>query len=135
MKVFCTQCWTQSDASAVTCPKCGAALAADERSYEEKLLRSLDHPIKEVRLRACWLIGEKELEAAADKLMATATNDVDMFVRHAAIQALGHLHSPAIAEFLEAQLRTDDRWMEVDVKKSLNRLRRGALIDSQSKAG
>jgi hypothetical protein len=50
-------------------PECGAGLAADERSYEEKLLHSLKHPIKEVRLRACWLIGAKEMEKASSQLM------------------------------------------------------------------
>lgn len=135
MIVFCTHCWRQLNSSAKTCPYCGADLTQDNRSYEEKLIGALDHPLNEARVRACWLIGAKTIEAAADKLISVAKDDVDMFVRHAAIQALGHLHSPDIVPFLESLLGTDDRWLEMDVKKSLHRLKYAKCIEDRNTSG
>lgn len=131
MIVFCTHCWNQVDGSATTCRNCGADIVRDERTYDEKLIDALDHPLNAARVRACWLIGAKTIEVAVDKLITVAMDDPDMFVRHAAIQALGHLHSTKIAPFLKGLLGSDDRWMETDVKRSLYRLSHESGIHAQ----
>lgn len=71
MIVFCTKCWIETDSSRQQCPRCGADLAVDSRSYEEKLISSLDHPLPQARalcLLAHWRqangIGRDEIDVA-----------------------------------------------------------------------
>jgi hypothetical protein len=91
MIAFCTHCWAEIDARLDQCSQCGADLAADSRSYEEKLIGALAHPLPQARARVCWLIGENRISAAAPCLMRLAEHDPDLFVRRAAVEGLGAL--------------------------------------------
>ena len=97
--MFCTECWHETDSSHRTCPRCGANLAINPHSYEEKLISALDHPLAEARVRACWLVGINNIQAAATKLMSVVENDTDLFVRRAAVQALGKIRARASRTF------------------------------------
>ncbi len=61
MIAFCTHCWNEIDAAANPCPNCHADLGADSRSYEEKLVAALAHPLPAARVRICWLIAENNI--------------------------------------------------------------------------
>jgi MFS family permease len=86
--VFCTHCWTEIDAAVTTCAHCHADFTNDARTYSEKLVAALEHPLPEVRERMCWLIGENQIGSAIPRLMEVAAKDSDLFVRRAAFQAL-----------------------------------------------
>ncbi len=131
MIVFCTHCWTETNSSLSRCPKCGADLALDQRSYEEKLVGALDHPLPEARVRTCWLLGTNRIQVASEKLMEMAQEDPDLFVRHAAVQALGYLRAPDIVPFLEELAKQDDRWMVREIRDSLERLK----VEANASAG
>jgi uncharacterized membrane protein YvbJ len=60
---FCTHCWTEVDSEDLQCPKCGADFGNDARSYEQKLVAALRHPLPEARVRVCWLLGENRFIA------------------------------------------------------------------------
>jgi hypothetical protein len=130
MIVFCTKCWIETDSSRQQCPRCGADLAVDSRSYEEKLISSLDHPLPQARARACWLIGVKQMESGVTKLMSLVQKDADLFVRRAAVQALGRLRSTEAVALLESLIGKSDLWMEAEARKSLHRIK-GRLNESK----
>lgn len=54
---FCPECFTRLDPGAERCPSCGAATAADERTYEEKLVKALDHHLSDRRIIAARILG------------------------------------------------------------------------------
>jgi HEAT repeat protein len=122
MIVFCTHCWAETQSTELQCSQCGADLTTDARSYEEKLIAALDCPLAQVRIRVCWLINTKEVQAALWKLIALAREDADLFVRRAAVEALGHLHSPLALPVLETLAAQNDRWLAVEARRSIHHL-------------
>lgn len=88
MIAFCTRCWGEIDAVATKCIHCAVDLATDTRTYNEKLIAALDHPLPDVRERVCWLIGENRMRSAIPRLIEVAEHDSDLFVRREAQMAL-----------------------------------------------
>jgi HEAT repeat protein len=119
---FCTHCWTELDASIDQCPYCGIDQAADPRSYEEKLLAALEHPLPEARVRICWLIGENTVRAAVPGLIRMAEHDPDLFVQKAAVEALGQLKDQRANPLLRALSGSTNRFLALTAKKSLRRI-------------
>ena len=124
MIVFCTHCWTETTSDKTTCPHCGADLSLDCRSFEAKLVSALDHPLPEARARICWLVGKNHVEGAVEKLMELVQSDPDMFVRRAAIEALGHLSSTTVKDFLRSLVGKENPWLRETIKDSLRQLQR-----------
>jgi HEAT repeat protein len=122
MIVFCTHCWAETQSTELQCPQCGTDLTTDARSYEEKLIEALNCPLAQVRIRACWVIETKEVRAALWKLISLAREDPDLFVRRAAVEALGHLHSPLALPVLESLAAQNDRWLAVEALRSIRYL-------------
>lgn len=123
MIVFCTHCWAETQSTETQCPQCGVDLTMDARSYEEKLIGALDCPLAQVRIRGCWLIEVKEVREALDKLIALTREDPDIFVRRAAVEALGHLHSPFALAALESLVARNDGWLAVEALRSIDLLK------------
>lgn len=67
-EAFCMQCFSMMPRAATVCPVCGhAAVALTARSYREKLVAALRHPLAEVRMRVVIALGfRRDVEAAAD---------------------------------------------------------------------
>jgi HEAT repeat protein len=116
---FCTHCWTELDASIDQCPYCGTGQDADPRSYEEKLVAALEHPLPEARVRICWLIGENTVRAAVPGLIHMVEHDPDLFVQKAAVEALGKLKDRRSDPLLRAISGSTNRFLAVAAKKSL----------------
>jgi len=124
MIVFCTHCWTETTSDKTACPHCGANLTLDPRSFETKLISALDHPLPVTRARICWLVGRNHVEGAVEKLMELVRSDPDMFVRRAAVEALGHLSSPTIKDFLQSLVVQENPWLRRTIQDSLRHLQR-----------
>ncbi len=97
MLAFCTQCWAEIQAEAKACPACGAVLDQDPRSFQEKLVGALRHPLPATRVRICWLLGEQVGEWAVSHLVPML-KDRDAFVRASAVTALGKIGGAAARE-------------------------------------
>jgi hypothetical protein len=123
MIAFCTHCWEEVDTTLDRCPHCGADLAADSRSYEEKLIGALEHPLPQARVRICWLIGDNRIVAAVPRLMHLAEHDPDLFVRRAAVEALGALQDPRSSSLLHTFSEGPDRLIAAAAKRSLKWLK------------
>lgn len=86
---FCPQCWTEISESAGGCPHCGYDLSSYERlSYEEKLILSLKHPIRENRMMAIQLLGNLKSEKAVVALECMLESEEDFYVLRETIHAL-----------------------------------------------
>jgi len=86
---FCPQCWTEIPESALECPHCGYDLSSYERlSYEEKLILSLRHPLRENRMMAIRLLGDLQSERAVAALESMLKSEEDFYVLRETIHAL-----------------------------------------------
>ncbi len=122
MIAYCTHCWREVNSDTIVCPSCKADLTLDPRTYEEKLIRALVHPLPEARARICWLIGENHIRQAAPDLMKLAVEDPDLFVRKAALEGLGALRDLRATSLLRAISRSENRFLATSAKKSLSSL-------------
>lgn len=78
---FCPQCWKEIPESALECPHCRYDLSSYERlSYEEKLILSLRHPVRENRMMAIRLLGDLRSESAIAVLESIVGAEEDLYV-------------------------------------------------------
>lgn len=55
---YCPACWSEIQEGNSICPFCGFELAQDSHlSFENKLLKTLDHPVQDQRILAIRLLG------------------------------------------------------------------------------
>lgn len=120
MIAFCTHCWREVNSRDKVCPGCEADLTMDHRTYEEKLIGALAHPLPEARERICWLIGENRVRQAASDLMRLAADDPDLFVRKAALEGLGALCVSHSTSLLRRISKGENRMLAAAASKSLD---------------
>jgi uncharacterized protein YbaR (Trm112 family) len=111
MIAYCTHCWREVNSEIKACPDCKADLTLDRRTYEQKLIGALSHPLPEARERICWLIGENRIRQAVPDLMKLATDDPDLFVRKAAVEGLGAIGDPRSATLLRTISKCENRFL------------------------
>jgi uncharacterized membrane protein YvbJ len=59
MTFYCPSCWKEIRGDAEKCTHCGADLTEhDQKSFDEKLIQALRHPIRETAGMAVWILGE-----------------------------------------------------------------------------
>lgn len=119
MIAFCTQCWTEVDSKDKRCRHCGMDFSKDSRSYEEKLIAGLDHPLPEARSRMCWLLGDKKIVRAVPRLVEVAQHDEDLFVRRGAIEALGKLYDMRALPPLKQISEGENHFLRTAAKASI----------------
>jgi HEAT repeat protein len=119
MIAFCTHCWREVNSEVKVCPGCEADLTLDRRTYEQKLIGALAHPLPEARERICWLIGENHIREAVPDLMKLATDDPDLFVRKAAVESLGTLGDPQSVSLLRMISKCENRFLASVASRSL----------------
>ena len=137
MIAYCTHCWREVKSETESCPGCGVDLTLDRRTYEEKLMGALAHPLPEARARICWLIGENHIRQGVPVLMRLATDDPDLFVRKAALESLGALRDSESAPFLRKVSKSENRFLSSVASKSLRAIDKADDCSShaESKSG
>ncbi len=119
MIAFCTHCWAEIDDQVNSCPGCGADQSFDTRSYEEKIVAALRHPLPAARARICWLIGETRIRDGVTELMALAKSDPDVYVQKAAIEALGTIGDTQSTILLREIGKGKNRFLAAAANKSV----------------
>lgn len=77
MTYFCPDCWKIIPAETKTCPFCGCDLeAASKRSYPERLIGALHHPVAETRVLAAEILGELRYCPAMKPLLERAKEEL-----------------------------------------------------------
>lgn len=77
MTYFCPGCWKIIPAETKLCPYCNCDLAAaGERSYPERLIGALRHPVPETRQLAAEILGQLRYRPAIEALLARARDEL-----------------------------------------------------------
>jgi HEAT repeat protein len=111
-------------AEADVCPGCGTLASADARTFDEKLVSALEHPLSSVRSRICWVMGRRRDEKSVPQLRRVLRQDEDLFVRLAAISALGDLGGDDAVEALEEAASLEEGTIARVARSALLRLGR-----------
>jgi len=93
--VYCLDCFAQMPDDARRCPVCGRSVSEmSGRAYGEKLLRALEHPLAEVRMRAILALGMRGESHAAGALVACALRrPTDVIESLETVRSLGRLNA------------------------------------------
>jgi HEAT repeat protein len=101
--VYCPACWQEIPEGVSDCPVCGFPLAQDDvLSFEEKLLRSLEHPVQDIRLMAIQILGNLSCQAALPYFERVLHQpEADMFELREVLIALSKFQDPRSAELIQ----------------------------------
>jgi uncharacterized protein YlaI len=101
---FCPECLAEVDPKVDRCPVCGAPTDVDERTYEQKLIRALDHHLSDRRRLAARLLGEMRSRAAVPRLADVALDPSDLYVAAEAARSLALIDPdhPVVARLRES---------------------------------
>ncbi|HXF56146.1 MAG TPA: HEAT repeat domain-containing protein [Actinomycetota bacterium] len=89
---FCPACFEEVDAAAERCPACGEVLGPmDAATYEDKLIRALDHRLTDRRVMAARILGLMGSRKAVPRLATLAVEPRDPYLAAEAVTALGRI--------------------------------------------
>lgn len=88
---YCPGCWCVVEEQAELCPHCGVDIPRLEaaRDYESQLISALAHTEPQTAVRAAHILGDLRSHHAVPDLLAIANGPRDIFLRMAALEALG----------------------------------------------
>jgi len=124
MLAFCTTCWTLISDATRMCPSCGADLEHDSRSFEQKLIAALDHPLPSSRARICWILGQLQ-PAWAVPLLSKKAEDPDLYVRLEALRALGTIGDESAVPLLQGARKDKSVLIRKEAESALRHIRCG----------
>ena len=73
---WCSNCWHENPYGAAVCEACGADLREETGDRTERLIRSLGHPLPEIRRMAAGLLGRCDDARALTALAESARRAV-----------------------------------------------------------
>ncbi|HEX9124587.1 MAG TPA: HEAT repeat domain-containing protein [Actinomycetota bacterium] len=97
MQRYCPGCFGEVE-DEERCPACGTRLGEVGASFEEKLIRALDHRLPDRRVLAARILGELGASAAVPRLAELAVGTDDLYLAAEAARALARIdpHHPAL---------------------------------------
>ena len=107
MTYRCPLCGAPASARDRACRRCGHDIVreCEQAGHLDKLIRALRHPEPTTPIRAAWILGRIGTSEALPALINVAEHGPDLFIREAAIEALGHLGDPRATPVLRALRR------------------------------
>jgi HEAT repeat protein len=123
MYAFCTNCWSLISAKDDRCSTCGAKPEEDGRTFHQKLTAALEHPLPETRSRICWALGRMRARWAVPQLI-DMLGDEDLFVRVAALRALGDIGDEAAIPALQTATEDNSVLARIAATNALAQIRR-----------
>lgn len=103
---YCPACWHQIHEEGTCCLMCGYDLSDDAAlPYEEKLFHALKHPIRENRMMAIQILGERRSYGAVSRLAAILETESDVYVIREIMHALSQIGNESSRDLIE-QLKT-----------------------------
>jgi len=100
MFVLCPKFWNELKTTNTDCPHCGTTVDLSSPKYQRRLLAGLSHANAERRSQICQVlsfIGDRGAVQALIELL----HDPDIFVRVAALRALGEIGDPSSVAAVE----------------------------------
>lgn len=105
---FCLHCFALFPAADETCPYCGVSVSEfDHKSYFDRLLNALFHPLADCRMRAIVVLGMLGEEQSAEPLVDCALrHPIDVPEGLEIVRSLAKIDNPAVRQ--QALLRIAD---------------------------
>ncbi len=98
---YCPFCWREISADDKNCPHCGSNMKKwDEKSFTEKLIQALNHPLYSTAYRVCRILGEKREKAAVRPLIELLNRTSDHFLMDEIVEALGKIGDVSTVPYL-----------------------------------
>jgi hypothetical protein len=88
MTWFCPECFEEIDTPRQRCPSCGALAEDDRQSYEDKLVRALNHRLPDRQVLAARILAALRSRAAVPRLAELAVDDKDPYLAAEAARSL-----------------------------------------------
>jgi hypothetical protein len=85
---FCPECFAEVEEAAERCRGCGSSTDVTGWSYEEKLVRALDHHLSDRRLLAARILGRLESRSALPRLAVLALDRTDPYLAAGAARSI-----------------------------------------------
>jgi HEAT repeat protein len=123
---YCMTCWSEIPASDLVCPVCGKNVTDDSKSFDQKLLTAFDHPLPDARVRICWLAGRRKMREAVPPLLRLL-RDPDLYVRLAALEALGEIGDAVAVPPIESAARERSVLIRKAARRALLQIRTESL--------
>ncbi|MEN2993954.1 MAG: HEAT repeat domain-containing protein [Thermodesulfovibrio sp.] len=99
---FCPSCWRGISENTILCPYCNYDLNKfNALSYEDKLLLSLKHPVKEIRRLIIFVIGLKKMKKALSEVEKMIDQEEDPIILIEIIKALQQFNDKEAKAILE----------------------------------
>ncbi len=105
MIFFCPACWKEVWKDDTTCPHCGSDVSEyDQKSFNEKLIQALGHPIWETAGIAVWILGERKTVEAVVPLMRLFDVTENPFLQREILGALDKIGTEDALNFIMKSL-------------------------------
>ena len=89
---FCPFCGKQGPDDAQVCTQCGKSIDHwREHAFEERLLLTLHHPIREHRMMAIQILGQRKYERAVPVFAEMIAADQDVYTLREIVNALSQI--------------------------------------------
>jgi HEAT repeat protein len=86
---FCPECFAEVDETAERCPACGCSTDMTGWTYEQKVLKALDHRhLPDRRVLAAQILGRLRSRAAVPRLAELAGDPTDLYLAAEAARSL-----------------------------------------------
>jgi|YelNatPaOPRAMG01_1025707.scaffolds.fasta_scaffold00756_21 HEAT repeat protein len=100
---YCPECWQVISEKDTRCPHCNYDLSRfNELTFEQKLLRSLDHPVVEMRIIAARTLGDLGYVDALPYFEKMLDQEkVDYYLLRAVLEATAKINHPQAMRILQ----------------------------------
>ncbi|MCX7987850.1 MAG: hypothetical protein N2647_00195 [Thermodesulfovibrio sp.] len=99
---FCPSCWRGISENIVICPYCNYDLKDfNALSYDDKLILSLKHPVKEIRRLIIFIIGLKKLKKALIELERMIDYEEDPIILMEIVKTLRQINDKGSRAILD----------------------------------
>ena len=98
---FCPFCGKQSPEDEQICKRCGRSIEHwKDHPYEERLLLTLHHPLREHRMMAIQILGQGRYKRAVPAFEAMIRAGQDVYTLREIVYALSRIKSPASQQLI-----------------------------------
>ncbi len=105
MTFYCPACWKEIGEEDKKCPHCGSDITEHEKkSFDEKLIQALGHPIRETAAMAVWILGERKISESVVPLIRLFEQTDNPFLQRAILDALDKIGTEDALNFIMESL-------------------------------
>ena len=105
MIFYCPACWKEIREDDKKCQRCGSDLTVlDQKSFDEKLIQALGHPVRETARMAVWILGERKTVEAVAPLIRLFDETENPFLQREILDTLDKIGTEDALNFIMESL-------------------------------